>query len=79
MAEQKRRTQTNIFQTLIETQSSDEQLDLGVVDMTMILNMNVKVVVALNPSLKLLPVQVDLKSDLDLESLNRKPQKLHIF
>ncbi|KAK3800749.1 hypothetical protein RRG08_003154 [Elysia crispata] len=32
MAEQKRRTRTNIFQTLIETQSSDEQLDLGVVD-----------------------------------------------
>ena len=33
------------------------------------LNMNVKVVVALNRSLKLLPAQVDLKSDLDLESL----------
>ena len=32
MAEQKGRTRTNIFQTLIETQSSDEQLDLGVVD-----------------------------------------------
>ena len=32
MAEQKRRTQTNIFQTLIETQSRDEQLDLGVAD-----------------------------------------------
>ena len=32
MAEQKRRTRTDIFQTLIETQSSDEQLDLGVVD-----------------------------------------------
>ena len=75
MAEQKRRTRTNIFQTLIETQSSDEQSDLG----TMILNMNVKVMVALNRSLKLLPVQVDLKSDLDLESLNQKPQKLHIF
>ena len=33
----------------------------------MILNMNVKVVVALNWSLNLLPVQVDLKSDLDLD------------
>ena len=32
MAEQKRKTRTNIFQTLIETRSSDEQLDLGVVD-----------------------------------------------
>ena len=32
MAEQKQRTRTKIFQTLIETQSSDEQLDLGVVD-----------------------------------------------
>ena len=32
LAEQKRRMRTNIFQTLIETQSSDEQLDLGFVD-----------------------------------------------
>ena len=38
----------------------------------MILNMNVKVVVALNRSLKLLPVQVGLKSDLDLDK-NQKP------
>ena len=46
----------------------------------MILNMNVKVVVALNRSLKLLPVQVDLKSDLDLDlGKNQKPQKLLIF
>ena len=46
----------------------------------MILNMNVKVVVALNRSLKLLPVQVDLKSDLDLDlRKNQKPQKLLIF
>ena len=46
----------------------------------MILNMNVKVVVALNGSLKLLPVQVDLKSDLDLDlEKNRKLQKLLFF
>ena len=46
----------------------------------MILNMNVKVVVALNRSLKLLPVQVDLKSDLELDlEKNQKPQKLLIF
>ena len=32
MAEQKRRMRTNIFQTLIETQSSDAQSDLGDVD-----------------------------------------------
>ena len=38
----------------------------------MILNMNVKVMVALNRSLKLLPVQVDLKSDLDLKIKNHK-------
>ena len=38
----------------------------------MILNMNVMVVVALNRSLKLLPVQVDLKSDLDLKFENHK-------
>ena len=46
----------------------------------MIVDMNVKVVVALNQSLKLLPVQVDLKSDLDLDlEKNGKPQKLLIL
>ena len=46
----------------------------------MILNMNVKVVVCLNRSLKLLPVQVDLKSDLDLDlEKNQKPQNALFF
>ena len=74
MAEQKRRTWTNIFQTLIETQSSDEQLDLGVFDSDndpeyecegSFSSESESEVVASTSRSKVRP--------------NRKPQKLHIF
>ena len=79
MAEQKRRKRTNIFQTLIETQSSDEQLDLGVVDSDNDPEYECEGSGSSESESEVVASKVDLKSDLDLESLNRKPQKLHIF
>ena len=77
MAEQKRRMRTKIFQTLIETQSSDEQLDLGVVDSDNDPEYECEGSASFESESEV--VASTSRSKVRTRSKNRKPQKLHIF
>ena len=77
MAEQKRRTRTNIFQTLIETQFSDEQLDLGVVDSDNDPEYECEGSGSSESESEV--VASTSRSKVRPRSKNRKPQKLYIF